>query len=153
MIIRKILPEELDVTVNLFRYYAQEAGETNPNLGAEFDSDSVVNTIRNRTIHGEMFWFNAIDNTRPVGFVSGCLTAAPWNENVLYAHIDMIFVLKEHRNIDLFKKLISHAEDWARTFECQKLSAGDIGINPERSRTLYSSLGFDETVYMTRTVE
>ena len=51
MIVRKMRPEELDVTINLFRYYAGEAAEDNPALGAEFDEDSVIESIRNRNIH------------------------------------------------------------------------------------------------------
>ena len=152
MIVRKMRPEEIDVTVNLTRYYAQEAAETIPEIEHQYDTNSVINLIRGRTIEDQYFWFNAYEGQRPVGFVSGTLTAAQWNEEVLYCHIDLIYMLKEHRSIQAFKQLIQSAEEWANIFDCLKITAGDIGINTERTQTLYESLGFDKGLWMSKDI-
>jgi len=146
-------PEEIDVTVNLFRYYAQEAGQSDPELGAEFDADSVIESIRHRNIHPEYVWFNAYDGTRPVGFISACLTQAPWNKEIYYAHIELIYMLESHRSMDAFRKLVQQVEEWGRAYNIQKITAGDIGINVERSKKLYAHLGFKEGCWMDKDIE
>lgn len=153
MIVRKMRPEEIDVTINLFRYYAKEAADNTPELGAEFDENSVIETIRQRNIHPEYIWFNAYEGTRPVGFISACVTQAPWNKEVFYAHIELIFILESHRNMNTFKQLVKSVEEWAKTFDAQKLTAGDIGVNPERTRRVYEGLGFDENCFMSKDLE
>lgn len=153
MIVRKIRPEEIDVTINLCKYYATEASELNPEIGEQFDHDSVINLIRGRTAQDSFFWFNAFEGQRPVGFVSGTMTTPQWNENIVYAHIDLIYVLKEHRNINTFKQLIAHVEEWGAIFDCKKITAGDIGIDVERSRKLYESVGFKEALWMYKDIE
>lgn len=152
MIVRKMRAEEIDITVNLTRYYAQEAAETQPNIEDEYDSDSVVDLVRGRTIEDSFFWFNAYENTRPVGFISGCVTTPQWNNKIYYCHVDLIFLLKEHRNINNFKSLVNAAEDWGLQFDAQKITAGDIGINPERTTKLYESLGFNKAVWMSKDI-
>lgn len=153
MIVRKMRPEEIDVTINLCHYYCEEASEKNPYIREEFDDNSVINLIRNRTITDSFFWFNAYDGTRPVGFVSGTMTTPQWNENIVYAHIDLIYMLKSHRNIQAFKQLVNAVEEWGAIFDCQKITAGDIGIDIERSRRLYESIGFKEALWMTKDIE
>lgn len=145
-------PEELDSNVNLFRQYADEASETNPKLGAQFDKNSVITSIRTRTIHPEYCWLNLLEGTRPVGFISGALTQAPWNDEVLFAHIEMIYVLDSHRNINNFKQLLGGFEEWAKNMGASQLTAGDIGVNPKRSQTLYKSIGFEEGCFMTKEI-
>lgn len=152
MIVRKIRPEEIDVTINLCKRYANEAVELLPEIEEQFDHDSVVNTVRNRTAQDSYFWFNAFENTRPVGFISGTMTTPQWNENIFYAHIDLIYVVKEHRNINTFKSLIENVEEWADMFGCQKLTAGDIGIDVERNRKLYESIGFKQGLWMIKDI-
>jgi GNAT superfamily N-acetyltransferase len=153
MIVRKMRPEELDVTINLFRYYAGEAAEDNPALGAEFDEDSVIESIRSRNIHPEYVWFNAYEGLRPVGFISACITQAPWNKDITYCHIELIFMLKSHRNMTAFKQLINAVEEWGRDFDIQQITAGDIGINPERTRKVYEGVGFKSGCWMSKEVE
>ncbi len=153
MIVRKIRPEEIDVTINLCKYYATEASELLPEIGEQFDHDSVINLIRVRTAQDSFFWFNAFEGTRPVGFVSGTMTTPQWNENIVYAHIDLIYVLKEHRNISTFKALIGCVEEWGAIFDCKKITAGDIGIDVERSRKLYESVGFKDALWMYKDIE
>jgi|TARA_R110000803_G_scaffold153596_1_gene218504 GNAT superfamily N-acetyltransferase len=153
MIVRKMRPEEIDVTVNLCKYYASEASELMPEIEEQFDTNSVINLVRGRTIQDSFFWFNAYEGTRPVGFVSGTMTTPQWNENIVYAHIDLIFVLKEHRNMQSFKQLINQVEEWGAIFDVQKITAGDIGIDVERSRKLYESIGFSEALWMYKDIK
>ena len=62
-------------------------------------------------------------------------------------------MLKSHRNIQAFKQLVNAVEEWGAIFNCKKITAGDIGIDIERSRTLYKSIGFDEALWMTKDIE
>jgi len=78
MIIRKMRPEELDLTVNVARMYSQEAKDE---ITEQFDTNSVIGTIRSRTIEDSSFWHNAMEGGSVVGFVSGCLTSAQWREH------------------------------------------------------------------------
>jgi len=153
MIVRKMRPEEIDVTINLFRYYANEAANNNPELGAEFDEDSVIETIRTRNIHPEYVWFNAYEGTRPVGFISAGVTQAPWNKEILYAHIELIYMLESHRNMDTFRQMVDQVEQWAKNYGAQKITAGDIGVNPDRTRKVYQHLGFNESCFMDKDLE
>lgn len=146
-------PDEIDVTVNLFRYYAQEAASNDPELGAEFDADSVIETIRSRTIHPEYVWFNAYEGTRPIGFISAAVTEAPWNSDIHYAHIELIYMLDSHRSMPAFKQMVEQVEQWAKQFNAQKLTAGDIGVNPERTRKIYEHLGFDVGYWMMKELD
>lgn len=146
-------PEEIDLNVNLFRQYAEEASETNPTLGAQYDEQSVITSIRQRNINPEYCWFSLLDNGRPVGFISGAVTQAPWNLDIIYAHIEMIYVLKEKRSIDAFRRLVTAFEEWAVNMDAVEITAGDIGVNPERSKRVYESIGFKEGCFMTREIE
>lgn len=139
---------EIDVTVNLFRYYAQEAYESDPELGEQFDVDSVIETIRTRNIHPEYCWFNVYDNNRPVGFISACVTQAPWNLEIYYAHVELVYVLKSHRNIQVFRDLLENVEAWAKQYNVVKITASDIGVDLDRTRKVYSSVGFKEGLWM-----
>lgn len=146
-------PEEIDVTVNLFRYYAQEAAENDPELGAQFDADSVVETIRTRNIHPEYIWFNAYEGTRPIGFISAGITQAPWNKDIYYAHIELIYMLDSHRSMPAFKQMVEQVEQWAKQYDAQMITAGDIGVNPERTKKVYEHLGFEVNYWMTKELE
>lgn len=148
MIVRRMHPEEIDVTVNLFNYYKMEAIESIPEIEAQYDPDSVLKTIRTYNTYNEYIWFNAYEGQRPVGLIAGCITALPWNEELLVAHIDMIYILDSHRNMESVRMLYNEFEAWARTCKCHKITAGDIGINPERTRKLYEYLGFEPGVFM-----
>lgn len=153
MIVRRMQPSEIDVTVNLFGYYRDEAVERLPEINEEYDTDSVLETIRLYNSHNEYIWFNAYEGQRPIGLVAGCVTTVPWNRKILIGHIDMIFLLESHRSLDNFKELYTAVEQWAKMCGCTKLTAGDIGINPERTKKIYTHLGFTEGVWMTKELD
>lgn len=148
MIVRQMQPSEIDITVNLFGYYRDEAIQTLPYIADEYDENSVIETIRLYSSHYEYCWFNAYEAQRPVGLIAGCMTGTPWNKNILNAHIDMIYMLESHRSLDNLNQLYSQFEAWAKVNGARKITAGDIGINPERTKKIYSHLGFVEHTWM-----
>jgi len=152
MIVRKMHPAEFDLTVNLFGYYRDEAVKTMPHIDEEYDENSVIETIRLYNSHHEYGWFNAYEGQRPVGLIAGCITQTPWNKNILNAHIDMIFLIDSHRNMENFRSLYNEFEAWARGYEARKITAGDIGINPDRTRKVYGQLGFVESAWMIKEI-
>lgn len=148
MIVRQMRPEEIDVTVNLFRYYANEAAESQPRFGEEFDANSVVKSIRSRTIHPSTVWLNMMDGGRPVGFITGTISQCPWNHEITYANAEMFFILQSHRNMETFRQLIDAFELWAKEFNVQHISASDMGVNPERTKKVFGHLGFKDAVFL-----
>jgi GNAT superfamily N-acetyltransferase len=141
-------PREFDMTVNLFGYYRDEAIQTMPKIADEYDENSVIDTIKTFASKWDHIWLNAYDNTRPVGFIAGYASACPWNSNILDANIAFIYLLDSHKNMDNFRELLSQFEAWARTIKAQNITAGDIGINPERTQKLYEHFGFKPGVWM-----
>ena len=148
MIVRKMLAQEFDSTVNLFGYYRDEAILSMPVIEEQYDENSVIDTIKQYASHWEYCWFNAYDGQRPVGFIAGYLTACPWNSNIVEANIAFIFLLESHRNMSNFKQLMTEFEAWARLAKASTITAGDIGINPERTQKLYEHFGFKSGVWM-----
>jgi len=148
MIVRKMRPEEFNSTINLFGYYRDEAIESLPRIADEYDENSVLETIRKYATKYEYCWFNAIDNQRPVGFVAGYFTACPWNKSIISANIVFIYLLPSHRNMDNFRELLKSFEEWARMGKATELTAGDIGIDPERTQRLFEYFDFKPGVWM-----
>jgi GNAT superfamily N-acetyltransferase len=148
MIVRQMQPREFDMTVNLFGYYRDEAILTMPKIADEYDENSVIDTIKTFASKWDHIWLNAYDNQRPVGFIAGYASACPWNSNILDANIAFIYLLDSHKNMDNFRELLSQFEAWARTIKAQNITAGDIGINPERTEKLYEHFGFKPGVWM-----
>lgn len=137
----------MDVTINLCGYYADEADIPSD----EYDSDSVLETVRTYTIHPEYIWMNAFDGQRPVGLIAGCITKKPWNSSLI-AHIDLVFLLESHRTLANFKQLVDKFEEWAKMMQCTSITAGDIGINIDRTKKLYEHFGFSEALWMNKEI-
>lgn len=140
MIIRPMRPDEMDLTVILMEYYRDEANLPD----GEYDGDAMVESIRNLCINADSCWFNMYDGTRPVGLVAGYVVQLPWSRKLI-AHVQFIYMLQSHRNLSNAKQLVNKFEEWARSLGAVKLSAGDIGIDPERTRVFYEQVGFRET--------
>lgn len=153
MIVRPMRPDEIDVTVNLFRYYAHEAAEANSRFGEEFDVNSTIKSIRSRTIQPMTAWLNLYDNQRPVGFITGSVAQAPWNHSVMYGHIEMFYILDSHRNLNSFRQIVDSFEEWARQFKCQHISISDMGVNPERTQKIAEFVGFKPGVFLYKELE
>lgn len=148
MIVRKMLPPEFDATMILFGYYRDEAIEALPKIEEQYDENSVIETIRTYSSHLDHCWFNAYENQRPVGFIAGYATALPWNNKIIEGNIAFIYLLESHRTMDNFRLLLNKFEEWARSLGATGLTAGDIGINPERTQKLYEHFGFKPGVWM-----
>lgn len=148
MIVRKMLPIEFDSTVNLFGYYRDEAIESLPIIEEQYDENSVIDTIRTYASKWDHCWFNVYDNQRPVGFIAGYASECPWNKQIIDANIAFIYLLDSHKSMDNFRLLLNHFEQWAKTIGARSITAGDIGINPERTRKLYEHFDFKPGVWM-----
>jgi GNAT superfamily N-acetyltransferase len=150
MIVRRMQPQEFDVTVNLFNYYIDEAAQALPEIEEQYDSNSVIETIRLYNSHYEYVWFNAYEGTRVVGFIAGYASECPWNSEIIDANIAFIFMLDSHKNMDNFRQLMVKFEEWARTIKARNITAGDIGIDPQRTQKLYEHFDFKPGVWMNK---
>lgn len=150
MIVRSMQPYELDATMILFNYYRDEAIEVMPKIAEEYDENSMVMTVRSHASRVDHCWFNAYEGQRPIGFVGGFLSQCPWNEKILTANIAFIYMLPSHRSLENFNQLLAAFEEWSRTMRAVEITAGDIGIDIDRSRRLYQHVGFKEILLMTK---
>jgi len=150
MIVRSMQANELDSTMLLFHYYRDEAILAMPKIQHEYDENSMINTVRTYASNYEYCWFNLYEGQRPVGFVAGYLSELPWNTSLVTANIAFIYVLPSHRNIDSFKQLLDRFTEWAKVCNCYEITAGDIGIDIDRSRRLYEHFGFEPVLLMTK---
>lgn len=152
MIVRPMLPQEMDVTVNLTGYYADEAAQQLPHIGEEYDVNAVIETIKLYSSHHEYFWYNAYEGERPVGFVAGCITKSPWSNTRFNCHIDMIYLLESHRSLAHFRLLLDRVEEFARTIGAKEITAGDLGIDLERTKKVYGHFDFKEGLWMSKEI-
>jgi GNAT superfamily N-acetyltransferase len=150
MIVREMYVNEFDSTVICFNYYRDRAIESIPQIEEEYDENSVIKTIKARASRAEHCWFNAYDGQRVVGFIAGTLIPQPWNHQILSANIDFIFLLDSHRNMDNFRLLMKKFEEWARHRGATSITGGDIGIDIDRTRTLFEHLGFTPMLLMNK---
>lgn len=140
MIIRPPRPDELDNTIILMEYYRDEADLPE----GEYDPDAMAATVKNYIVHHDHCWYNLMEGDRPVGLVAGYISELPWSTRLI-AHIQFIFTLPSHRNIENARRLVEHFETWAQNLGAKKISAGDIGINPQRTRAFYQQIGYSDT--------
>jgi GNAT superfamily N-acetyltransferase len=148
MIVRKMLPQEMDSTMICAGYYFDEAAQALPAMSEQYDENSVRETIRQYASQYQYTWLNAMESGRCVGFVAGFLSTAPWNNRIITANIALMYLLESHRSMENFRELVTKFEEWARTAGATDMTAGDIGINPERTQRLYQHLGFKPGVWM-----
>jgi GNAT superfamily N-acetyltransferase len=150
MIVREMHVNDFDATVICFGYYRDEAIQSIPQIEAEYDENSVIKTIKARASRAEHCWFNAYEGTRVVGFIAGSIIPQPWNEKVLTANIDFIFLLESHRTFNNFKQLMNKFDEWARARGATSVTGGDIGIDIDRSKTLFEHMGFEPMLLMNK---
>lgn len=148
MLVRRMNPQEFDSTMNLFHMYRDEAIETVPEIEFEYDENSMIDTMRRFSSNGNYCWYNLYDNTRPVGFIAGMASGCLWNDSLFDAHIAFVFIHPSYRNMDNFRLLFKEFEYWAREVGAKRMTGGDIGINPERTRKLYEHFGFKAGVWL-----
>lgn len=120
-------------------YYRDEADLPE----GEYDPDQMLKTVRNYMIHGDHAWFCLYEGQRIVGIVGGYASEIPWSKRI-EAHIQFLYVLPSHRNIANARQLVDEFEIWAKNIGAVRISAGDIGINTERTRAFYTQIGFKD---------
>lgn len=152
MNVREMFVNEFDSTVICFGYYRDEAIQSLPHIEEEYDENSVIKTIRARASRAEHCWFNAYDGQRIVGFIAGTIIPQPWNEDILSANIDFIFLLPSHRTLNNFKMLMARFEEWCLARDVTSITGGDIGIDIERTRTLFEHMGFKPMLLMNKEI-
>jgi len=143
-------PQDFDLTVNLFRRYYESAVEKIPSMAEEYDENSVIETIRYHASHYDHCWFVALEGQRVIGFIAGFASEAPWNKNIVYANISFVYMIESHRSWDNFQALYKEFQAWSKLINATKITAGDIGIDPERMQTLYERLEFKPVLLMER---
>jgi GNAT superfamily N-acetyltransferase len=150
MIIRKMQPPEFDSTIICVNYYIDDAAKTVPKIREEYDENSVIETVRHYASHYDYCWFNAYEGSRVIGFVAGYASETPWNKNIIDANIAFIYLLDSHKNMDNFRELLKKFEEWARMIGARNITAGDIGIDPQRTQKLYEHFDFKPGVWMNK---
>lgn len=153
MIVRPMHVHEFDLTMLCVDYYKDEAMLAVPSIAEEYDENSVIKTVRSYASRADSCWYNAYDGQRVVGFVAGYLSDQPWNKEILTANIVFLFLLESHRNMENFKKLMAQFEEWAKINRAKYITGGDIGINVERSQTLYQRFGFTPILLMNKEID
>lgn len=143
-------PSEFDATLTCWSYYRDEAIASLPSIADHYDENSVIDTIRRHAVLLDHCWFNMYEGSRVIGFVAGHASECAWNRERIDANIAFIFVLESHRNMALFRELVTKFEQWARTIGAVAITAGDIGIDPVRTQALYEQLGFVPGVWMNK---
>ena len=127
-----MMAHELDATFLLFNsYYKDEINELNPALFADYDENSMVDTIRNHSISYEMIWMNAYEGQRPVGFIGGFISACPWNKELVWANISYIYLLPSHRNKTNLTLLLEEFYAWAKLIKAVRIISSDNEIFAE----------------------
>jgi hypothetical protein len=150
MIVRKMRPDDIDSVVNLYERYFTEASEVIPGMAEEWDENSVINTVRSYSAHWDHCWYVAEQGQRLIGFIAGYASETPWNKDIINANIAFVFLTQDQRNMDNFRLLMHQFEEWAYTIDAHKITGGDIGINVERTRSLYEYYDFKPVLFMAK---
>jgi len=138
MIIRSMEPREIDLIINLFNYYKDEAGIDED----RYDQDKVLNTLREYNIRPNLFFRVAYNGQRPVGCIGGFLSEDPI-ESEITATIQFNYLLPEFATVDNYAELIAEFQNWAKTLGVKQMRALDIGHNITRLNDVYDELGFN----------
>lgn len=137
MIIRKMLPEELDIVANVFQYYRDEVNIPDD----EYDEDRVVQTIKTYDINWNMFFNVAYEGQRPVGVIGGFLSEDPIDGQASAA-IQFCYLKDSHNSLSNYRQLVEKFEEWARECKARDIKCLDIGNKPNRLNDLYRDLGY-----------
>lgn len=136
MIIREMEPREIDLVINLFQHYAEQA------LIADIDDDRLLATIKQYCIRPNLFFNIACWGQRPVGVIGGFLSEDPVEPEVT-ATIQFNYLLPDYATVDNYSLLIERFRAWSQQFNCRQMRAIDIGTNMHRLTEVYQQLGFD----------
>lgn len=77
-----------------------------------------------------------------------CFQGYPWNSE-LQAFDRLLYFTKGKRSFKAFRSLVKSYISWAEDRGCSECSLSSVsGIQPERTKTLYSRLGFSESGFI-----
>jgi GNAT superfamily N-acetyltransferase len=140
VIVRKPRADEIDNILIVMEYYRDEADLPD----GEYDADAMLETVRDYMIHADQCWFNLYEGSRVVGIIGGYVAQIPWSHRLM-AHIQFVYTLPSHRNLTNARMLVDRFTQWSQEMGAVKISAGDIGIDTERTRAFYQQVGFSDT--------
>lgn len=138
MIIREMLPREIDAVITLFNYYRDAVG-IDPE---RYDENRVIYTVREYNIRHNLCFRVALNGQRPVGIIGGFLSDDPI-EAESTATVQFCFLLDEFATVSNYRLLLDEFESWAKQFKVTAIRCIDIGYNPNRLQAIYDELGFD----------
>lgn len=146
MIVRTMLPQEIDITINLFGQYFQELYEnTNGNL-PDYDENSVIELVRKYSSLNNLVWLNAYEGQRPVGFLAGSFGRCHWNKNIIKAHIDFIYAMPGRSINSLVDKFMEHVN----TVGATEIILTDM--NGKSNQQAFEQLGFKQVQLMIKEI-
>lgn len=137
MIIRKMLPEEIDAVAILFEYYREDALIRDE----QYDQDRVIQTIKTYCINWNMMFNVAYEGGRPIGVIGGFVSQDPI-DGTTCAAIQFCYMVDSHNTIDNYRELVQAFESWAREVKATSVKALDIGNRLDRLQYLYQTLGY-----------
>jgi hypothetical protein len=137
MIIRKMDPEEMDLIVNLFEYYRDEADIADD----KWDDQRVVKVIKNYSISWNLFFRIAYEGQRPIGVIGGFVSEDPITGERASA-IQFNYLKPDYASVSNYRQLVTQFVDWSKEVQAESIKCMDIGDNPARLDEVYEELGF-----------
>lgn len=138
MIIRKMLPEEIEHIVILFNYYRDEVGISDET----YDEQRVVQTIKNYTLNWQLHFKVAFEGQRPIGIIGGFASEDPV-ERETSAAIQFCYLLPAYASLSNYRQLVEDFEAWAREGGAKTIKVLDIGYKPNRLQDMFDTLGYN----------
>lgn len=128
---------EIDLVINLFNYYRDDAGIPDD----RYDENKVINTVREYCIRPNLFFHCAFIGRRPVGIIGGFLSEDPIDTEVT-ATIQFNYLIPEYATVENYGQMIDIFQKWAEQFSVTQIRAIDIGNRPNRLIDVYNKLEF-----------
>lgn len=140
MIIRRMLPEELEIVGLLMQYYRDEAGIHD----SEYDEDRAIQSIKNYSVNWNLFLRVAYEGSRPIGLIGGFLTESPVTKEVATG-IQFMYLLEQYNSAANYKQLLDHFEEWSTKVKATSIKFLGIGTAPQSLVNALNRLGFERT--------
>lgn len=137
MIIRPMNPEELDLVVNVFEYYRDDANISDE----QWNLQRVVQTIKHYTITWGLFFRVAYDGQRPIGVIGGFVAEDPITAEASAA-IQFCYLKPGYDDLNNYRQLVTEFYDWAKSVNASSIKCLDIGNNPDRLSDIWEGLGY-----------
>lgn len=132
MTVRRPYTHELEATLILLEYQRDELDIE------DYDDSHVFDQVKTHMTKGTHWWLNAYAGTRPIGCIGGYIVQSNFSAEKS-ALINYFYVLKSHRDQDIYRELLNGFVEWTREVDAVKIIAGNIDIDQD---LLYEGLGF-----------